>query len=252
MSLPATIFSIPPVLGYVAAIAAALTAIFTFFEKARNMVVACWRWFRNRRAPRGGTHPAESKTPLTILSAEEVEACRPHLYTLHPRICSITDREGGGFKESGDSLRTRAVVATFRMAKPSADGRSTHITARLSYRITTEIGVREISTEIHRVNYGAWLDEDFNSTEMTLTDTKELILLVKENETCVAVQDNRHSVSKRDSPSFHQFVASLSEFYVDVMLVHDKYGVLISYTYLLETNPLAVREIMRVPHLGSQ
>jgi hypothetical protein len=110
----------------------------------------------------------------------------------------------------------------------------------------TDIGLREIQKEIHRVNYGTWLDEDFNSAEMALTDTKELILLVKEDERCVAVQDNRHSVSKRDPPSFYEFIATLNAFYVDVTLVHDRYGALISYTYEIETNPLVVREIIRV------
>jgi hypothetical protein len=199
----------------------------------------------------GDLDRTEEKKALAAHPTEEAQDRRPKLYTLHPRICSLTDKDGGGLTEGGDSFKTRAVLATFRMAKPSADGHDTHLTARLSYRTVTDIGFRAIAKEIHRVNYGAWIDEDFNSVEMTLTDTKELILLLQENGRCVAVQDNRRSVSQCNPPSFYEFVAGMDAFYVDVILVDDSYGAIISFTYAIETSPLTVHEIIRVPKVGS-
>jgi hypothetical protein len=185
------------------------------------------------------------------VSGEADEDKRPKLYSLHPRICSVTVRyNGSGFAESGESFEPRAAIATFRMAKPSADGNDTYITARLSYRMVADVGWREASKEIHRVNNGAWLNEDYNSVEMGLPDTKEVILFLRNTGRCFAVQDNRHSVAKYGSPTIYEFSSTIETLFVDVLLVDDKYGTLITYTYEIKTDPLTVSEIILVPRVG--
>lgn len=95
-----------------------------------------------------------------------------------------------------------------------------------------------------------WVDEDFNSIEFTLTDTKELILAVEGEGKCIAIQDNRHSVSKFKQPSVYEFGKGVDSFFVDVTLVDEFYGAIITYTYKIEINPLKVHEIIRVPRAG--
>lgn len=74
----------------------------------------------------------ESSAASTARPDVEGQDGRPDLRSLPPRICFVTESEDGyGFTEGGDSLR--AVVATFRMYKPSADPRGTQVIARLSY-----------------------------------------------------------------------------------------------------------------------
>ncbi|MGA8220560.1 MAG: hypothetical protein WB780_02825 [Candidatus Acidiferrales bacterium] len=185
----------------------------------------------------------QKKSPATAVprSADRVETNRPELYSLKPRICFVTD-EDDGFTEGGNVVR--AVLATFRMRKPSSDRRGTNIAARLSYQTTSNIGTRQSWTEFGRVNHGNWLDEDFNSVGFTLTNTKELILAMELEQTLVAVQDNRHSVSKRKEPSY--FALEATKFFVLVTLVDEISGPLITYTYEIRTNPLTVAEIIRV------
>jgi hypothetical protein len=174
----------------------------------------------------------------------------PKLYSLPPRIVGVSEKdveEGTGILEGGEALR--AVVATFRMKKPSTDGHATYVTARLSYRTTENIIGREISREIHRVNYGTWVEEEFNFVEMTLTDTKELVLVLQAtgDAQCVAVQDNRHSTTKYNGLAFHKLEPHADSFFVDVTLVDANYGPVITYTYKIEVDPLKVHEIIRVP-----
>ena len=192
----------------------------------------------------------ESSAASTARPAEEALDGRPVLRSLPPRICFLTESEDGyGFIEGGDSLR--AVIATFRMYKPSADPRGTQVIARLSYRTKSDFGIRETLEEVHRVNQGMWVDEGFNSIEFTLTDTKELILAVDGGGKCIAIQDNRHSVSKFKQPSVYEFGKDVDAFFVDVTLVDELYGVIITYTYKIEINPLKVHEIIRVPTVGT-
>ncbi len=172
----------------------------------------------------------------------------PILYSLPPRIGFVSEKESSGLIDGGDFLK--AVIATFRMKKPSASGQGTYITARLSYRTTTDIGLRNIEKEIHRVNYGTWIDEEFNFVEMTLADTKELILILHANEKCVAVQDNRHSVNKYNGLSYDELMPDDDAFFVDVTLVDSSHGALITYSYKIETDPLKVHEIILVPRTG--
>jgi hypothetical protein len=190
----------------------------------------------------------ESTADLTASTAKEGQEGVPVLRSLPPRICFVTEREDGdGFTEGGNSLR--AVVATFRMYKPSTDPRGTQVTARLSYRTKSDFGIRESWEEVYRVNYGMWIDEGFNSIEFTLTDTKELILAVEGDGKCIAIQDNRHSLTKFKQPSVHVFRKEVDAFFVDVTLVDEFYGAVITYTYKIETSPLRVHEIIRVPPL---
>lgn len=183
----------------------------------------------------------ESPTTAVSRSADRVEDGKPELHSLVPRICFVTD-ENDGFTEGGNAAR--AVLATFRMRKPSSDRRGTNITARLSYQTKSEMGTREIWKEFGRVNHGNWLDEDFNSVTFTLTNTKELILALELEQTLVAIQDNRHSVSKRKEPSY--FALETDRFFVLATLVDEIYGPLITYTYEIRTKPLKVFEIIRV------
>jgi hypothetical protein len=239
---------IPDFLKYLAAIAASLTAIFTFVGKARDAAVRGWRWLRNalRIVP---AKPVEPPPVPVARPAEESQDGRPVLRSLRPRICFVTESEDGyGFIEGGDSLR--AVIATFRMYKPSADPRGTQVIARLSYQTKSDYGIRESLEEVHRINHGMWIDEGFNSTEFTLTDTKELILAVAGEGKCIAIQDNRHSVSKFKEPSVYEFGKGVEEFFVDVTLVDEFYGAIITYTYKIEIKPLKVSEIIRVPLRG--
>ena len=179
-------------------------------------------------------------------TAAEAEEGRPTLYSLPPRICFVDDHDAYVFREGGTTAR--AVVATFRMAKPSVDRRGTNITARLSFRTASVVGFREVPKEIGRVNYGIWIGEEFNSVAFTLTDTKELILAMGVEGHFVAVQDNRHGVGKFHEPSY--FDIEPKTFFVDVILVDEIYGSLITYTYEIDTDPLKVSEIIRVPRAG--
>ena len=201
--------------------------------------------------PHSASEKPENESSAASTARPDVEGQdgRPDLRSLPPRICFVTESEDGyGFTEGGDSLR--AVVATFRMYKPSADPRGTQVIARLSYRTKFDFGVRETFEEVHRVNQGMWVDEDFNSIEFTLTDTKELILAVEGEGKCIAIQDNRHSVSKFKQPSVYEFGKGVDAFFVDVTLVDEFYGAIITYTYKIEINPLKVHEIIRVPRAG--
>src|SRR5258708_22429111 len=191
----------------------------------------------------------ESSAAPTARPDVEGQDGRPVLRSLPPRICFVTESEDGyGFIEGGDSLR--AVIATFRMYKPSVDPRGTQVIARLSYRTKSDFGIRETLEEVNRVNQGMWVDEGFNSIEFTLTDTKELILAVEGEGKCIAIQDNRHSVSKFKQPSVYEFGKGVEEFYVDVTLVDEFCGAIITYTYKIEIKPLKVSEIIRVPRAG--
>ena len=120
--------------------------------------------------------PQELKPEIASTPTEEIDP-RPKLYTLPPRIINVTlkdvgeddgglDEEDAGIFEGGDGV-LKAVVATFRMKQPAADRHATYLTARLSYRVTENIYIREIHREIHRVDYGTWLGEEFNFVEMT-------------------------------------------------------------------------------------
>jgi hypothetical protein len=137
------------------------------------------------------------------------------------------------------------------MYKPSADPRGTQVIARLSYRTKSDFGIRETLEEAHRVNQGMWVDEGFNSIEFTLTDTKELILAVEGEGKCIAIQDNRHGLSKFKQPSVYEFGKDVDAFFVDVTLVDEFYGAIITYTYKVEIEPLKVHEIIRVPRVGT-
>jgi len=179
---------------------------------------------------------------------------RPQIYSLPPRITHVSENNdpedgNGGMIEGGDSLI--AVVATFRMKKPSPDGNDTYLTARLSYRTKEDIGIREIEKEIHRVNYGTWLDEDYNFVKMRITDTKEVVLAIQAegNDTCLAVQDNRHSTTKYNGLVYHKLEPNADSFFVDVTLVDGNHGAVILYTYKIDVDPLKVHEIIRVPKL---
>jgi hypothetical protein len=208
----------------IGAVCALLNPIITFVEKIQNAASGVWRWYKQRRAPAEPVHPAQSSpTPSVSVPVKELDS-PPKIYTLHPRLCGL-GHNGDKFTENG-SLSDRGVIATFRMAKPPANKLYAHITARISYRTTQrDIMIRETSKEIHRVNYGTWLDEDYNFVE---------------------VQDNRHSLSKYNPSTFFDFPQDLKDIYADVTLVHDEYGILISYTYQIVMNPLAVHEIIRV------
>jgi hypothetical protein len=172
---------------------------------------------------------------------------RPELYSLPPRICFVTPSDDGRFAESEEDTGMRAVIATFRMKRRSADGRSTFVTARLSYRAKANVGFSGIVNDICRVNYGLWIDEDFNAAEMTLSATRELILvLADEKGKCLAVQDNRHGANKWGEPTIYKLDSGMDTSYVYVTLVDDEHGDVISYSYRIGTDPLRVHEMIRV------
>jgi hypothetical protein len=132
------------------------------------------------------------------------------------------------------------------MKTPASDDDEANITARLDYRTVTDLGFRQVPNDIHRVNYGMWLNEDFNFVNMGIADTKEVVLLVAGSDgVFVALQDNRQGITRRDPTSVFQFPANLESMLVDVTLVDENHGPIIKYTYKLRTNPLAVAEIIR-------
>jgi hypothetical protein len=190
-----------------------------------------------------------------VSPANEVnEDPRPRLYSLTPRITRVSEKredagegEAYGLIEGGDVLQ--AVVATFRMRKPPEDGQDVYVTARLSYKTVEEIAGREIKTEVRRINYATWLEEDFNSVEMTLSDTKELVLLLSAGGKYIAVQDNRHSLERYKPLSLHELTFVYDGIYIDVTLVDRNHGNLILYTYKVEPDPLKVHEIICVPRV---
>jgi hypothetical protein len=204
------------------------------------------------------TLPPEPKSDLPKVEAkpEEESDLRPKLYSLPPRIIAVSEdddpEEGnGGIVEGGDEDSLKAIVATFRMKKPSPDGHTTYLTARLSYRTKENIVIRDIDREIHRVNYGTWLDEEFNFVEMTITDTKELVLAMgaEGDDFWYAVQDNRHSATKYNGLALHKLEPHDGSFFVDVTLVDGNYGPVIVYSYKIDVDPLKVNELIRVPRL---
>lgn len=199
-------------------------------------------------------HPAPltSATPPSD-SGDDSKDRGPRLYSLPPRICELNlSSEWGPFTEGRNAggAVMKAIVATFRMAKLSADRRGTFITARLSYREEEHFGIRADFREFHRVNQGAWVDEEFNSAEMTLTDTKELILVLEDGGKFAAVQDNRHGVSKNAGLLVRALEPRGESFFVDVTLVDEYFGPIITYTYRIDANPLRVHEIIRVPRIS--
>lgn len=204
-------------------------------------------------APHDGKAKSGSSGVPGVTPANKVsEDPRPRLYSLPPRITSVSEkREDGregeayGLIEGGDGLQ--AVVATFRMRKPPEDGQNVYVTARLSYRTVEEIAGRDIGTEVCRINYGTWLEEDFNFVEMTLSDTKELVLLLSAGGKYIAVQDNRRSVERYKPLSLQELKFGYDGIYIDVTLVDSNHGNLILYTYKVEPDPLKVHEIIRVP-----
>ena len=185
---------------------------------------------------------------------EEEPDLRPQIYSLPPRITHVSENNdpengNGGIVEGGDSLR--AVVATFRMKRPSSDGNDTYLTARLSFRTRENIIIRDIEKEIHRVNHGTWLDEEYNLVKMRITDTKELVLVMQAegDVTCLAVQDNRHSASRYNGLAYHRLEPHDGSFFVDVTLVDGNHGPVVTYSYKVDVDPLKVHEIIRVPRL---
>jgi hypothetical protein len=200
-----------------------------------------------RPEPQATSLPQPTREP----APEEERDLRPKIYSLHPRIANVSEvdpDEGNGIVEGGNQMK--AVVATFRMKKPSPDVHDTYLTARLSYRKKEDIGIRDIEKEIHRVNYGTWLDEEFNFVEMAITDTKELVLALQvESGVCVAVQDNRHSTTKYNGLAYHKLEPNGDSFFVDVTLVDGNHGPVIAYSYKIDVDHLRVSEIIRVPKL---
>lgn len=130
------------------------------------------------------------------------------------------------------------------MAKPGADRRGTHITARLSMQTKSAIGFREVSQEFCRINYGMWLDEEFNSVPFALTDTRELIVIMEADGHVVAVQNNRHGVNKYNEPGYSEIAPD--KFFVRVTPVDEIYGALVTYSYEIGTKALTVSEIIWV------
>jgi hypothetical protein len=200
----------------------------------------------------------EPKPESAPALAEEVDP-RPKLYTLPPRIINVTMKDVGeddgglyeedaGIFEGGDGV-LKAVVATFRMKQPAADRHTTYLTARLTYRVTENADLREIFREIHRVDYGTWLGEEFNFVEMTLTDTNELVLVLHAAGEFVAVQDNRHSRNKYKEITPKKLEPNTDSFFVDVALIDSNHGFVTSYTYKIDIDPLKIHEIIRVPRL---
>jgi hypothetical protein len=80
---------------------------------------------------------------------------------------------------------------------------------------------------------------------MGIADTKEVLLLVSKDGVWVALQDNRKSVARRDPASIFEFPRDLESVYVDVTLVDEVFGPIITYAYELKNNPLGVFEIIR-------
>lgn len=200
------------------------------------------------------TPPSQTVSKSAPSALKEERDLRPRIYSLPPRIVHVSENNdpedgNGGIIEGGDSLK--AVVATFRLKKPSPDGNDTYLTARLSYRTKEDIGIREIEKEIHRVNYGTWLDEDYNFVKMRITDTKEVVLAIQAegSDTCLAVQDNRHSTTKYNGLVYHKLEPNTDSFFVDVTLVDGNHGAVILYSYKIDVDPLKVHEIIRVPKL---
>lgn len=206
-------------------------------------------------SPSAAYPPQELKSDTN--PKEEIDP-RPKLYTLEPRIINVTLRDVGeddggldegdpGIFEGGDGV-LKAVVATFRMKQRAADKHNTYLTARLSYRVMENIYIREVPREIHRVDYGTWLGEEFNFVEMTLTDTKELVLVMHAaGGRFLAVQDNRHSRNRYKEFTPQELKPNTDSFFVDVSVIDSNHGFVTSYTYKIDVDPLKVHEIIRVP-----
>ena len=129
------------------------------------------------RAIRGGTYPSD----LQVTGAILMDLARAMGRT-------------AGFEDAGSLLANR-----LDDADPS--GGDAHRRRRL-----LTLDVAEILAVSGKGDPTMVLLEDLHwsddlTLEMTLTDTKELVLALHGNGRCVAVQDNRHSVSKSNPPT---------------------------------------------------
>jgi hypothetical protein len=170
----------------------------------------------------------------------ESETTNPEIVSLPPRVCFVDgDLEQDGFIEAGNA--SRAAVATFRLAYTKHRG-DLNITARISYWNIAE--TKAEMRQLVRVNHGAWLDEEFNAVQMTLTNTKELILAVQWEDQCKVVHDNRHGVQNNRGFSFYSFPPDCDQFFATVQLVDEQYGPICYDAFRIRRDPF---EITRIP-----
>jgi len=96
--------------------------------------------------------------------------------------------------------------------------------------------------DLRYVNNGVFLGADFNSIEMMMAVTGELVIAIDSMGVWHAAQDNRHGVDDNRGIKLDRLDGlEKHEFFADVSLVNERYGILGKWTY--EVKPPNVVEV---------
>jgi hypothetical protein len=198
------------------------------------------------QSPHIHLHIGEDKSPVSVSNHLSPPArSKPVIEALKPRIAKvvladseIATRGHRIIEKDDEEEHDQAIIAAFRMKKSSSN--AVRLVARLEFHANPPEGpAKIIPPVVHHVHYGMWLDEGCNHVWMTLTNTKELVLLLQEHPSgkLAAIQDNRPSEGRSDVPSLRELPSVVT---VGVILADDDFGEICSFVYEIKSNPLRV------------
>lgn len=132
-----------------------------------------------------------------VISTSKIDQNLPNVVALPPRLAYVQATESGGLIEyagvggRSDQILVAALAGFRNSPRPAGHDPSIEsATAHLTYFDSR-------GTEVQRVNHGMWVGEDFNSTDMLVGQTRELILAVwSESDQVTALDDRRESTEK--------------------------------------------------------
>ena len=113
----------------------------------------------------------------------------PNIIVLPPRVCVVRQAQNRHEETliETDEHGFSVAVVSFRIAPTLRHpARDAVLSARIDY-----VGLD--GRLIHKVGYGQWLDEDFNWAEISVRDTRELVLAIRD-------PDGRRATLNTDSP----------------------------------------------------
>jgi hypothetical protein len=99
------------------------------------------------------------------------------------------------------------------------------------------------------VHHGTWLDENYNSTDIPVNSKRGLIILVVyENKTMYAVDDDRESTVRRPPLIYNEVIAENDEYVIEISLVIDNIKDDGIYKFLVKTKPeLNLEPLGKIP-----
>ena len=164
---------------------------------------------------------AAQATAEIVATPRQSDRNLPLLVALPPRLAYLHMQENGGFTEFNGRGNPAdvfvAALATFRNT-PRSKGHDPHIESMSAHLVYESMR----GAEVARVNHGMWVDEDYNSVSMNVGQTRELILVVwNQQKSALAVEDRREGADKylelvaRDLPSRSELVAKVELFVED-------------------------------------